>query len=60
MQATVVCPYCGENNTIFIDESAGEEQHYVEDCQICCKPWQVVINIGAGGDPDVEVRAAAE
>lgn len=60
MQATVACPYCGENNTIFIDESAGEEQHYVEDCQICCKPWQVVITIGAGGDADVEVHAAAE
>ena len=60
MQATVACPYCGENNTILIDESAGEEQHYVEDCQICCKPWQVVITINASGDADVEVRAAAE
>jgi transposase-like protein len=60
MQATVPCPYCGENNTILIDESAGEEQHYVEDCQVCCKPWRVVITIGPGGDADVEARAAAE
>ena len=60
MQATVPCPYCGESNTILIDESAGEEQHYVEDCQVCCKPWQVVVSLSPDGDADVEVRAAAE
>jgi len=60
MQATVDCPYCGENNTILIDESAGEEQQYVEDCQICCKPWQVAVTLGPGGGVDVELRAAAE
>jgi len=60
MQATVACPYCGENNTIFIDESAGEEQHYVEDCQVCCKPCQVAVSLNSGGDADVELRAAAE
>jgi transposase-like protein len=60
MQATVVCPYCGENNTILIDEFAGEEQHYVEDCQVCCKPWQVVVSLRSGDDADVEVRAAGE
>ena len=60
MQATVACPYCGEDNTILIDESAGEEQHYVEDCQVCCRPWQVVVSLGPTGDVDVELRAAAE
>ena len=60
MQATVACPYCGEDNTVFIDETAGEEQQYVEDCPVCCKPWQVVISLGRGGGADVEVRAAAE
>ena len=60
MQATVACPYCGEDNTILIDESAGEEQQYIEDCQVCCRPWQVVVSPGSGGDLDVELRAAAE
>lgn len=60
MQTTVACPYCGEENTILIDESAGEEQQYVEDCQVCCKPWEVVVSMAAGGDLEVEVRAAAE
>jgi hypothetical protein len=60
MQATVACPYCGEDNTIFVDESAGQEQNYVEDCQVCCKPWQVVVSLDSSGGLDVELRAGAE
>ena len=60
METTVSCPYCGEENTILVDESAGREQHYIEDCQVCCKPWQVVVTAGADGEPDVELRAAGE
>jgi hypothetical protein len=32
------CAGCGEWNEIVVDESAGGRQHYVEDCQVCCKP----------------------
>jgi cysteine-rich CPXCG protein len=27
--------------TIFIDPSGGEEQTYVEDCPVCCRPWTI-------------------
>ena len=32
------CSYCGEYSTTFVDLSAGFEQSYVEDCQVCCRP----------------------
>jgi hypothetical protein len=32
------CAFCGEFNTTFIDLSAGIQQSYVEDCQVCCRP----------------------
>lgn len=32
------CAYCGEESTTFIDISAGYDQSYVEDCQVCCRP----------------------
>ena len=32
------CAGCGEWNEIVVDESAGNRQDYVEDCQVCCKP----------------------
>ena len=57
METNVSCPYCGEENTILVDESGGEMQQYVEDCQVCCKPWQVIVTTGDGGEVDVELRA---
>ena len=57
MEANVSCPYCGEENTILVDESGGEMQQYIEDCQICCKPWQVTVTTDDGGEVDVELRA---
>lgn len=40
MQTTAkyVCAFCGESNTTFIDLSAGMQQKYTEDCQVCCRP----------------------
>jgi hypothetical protein len=60
MEALVCCPYCGEENTIVVDDSAGRTQQYVEDCQVCCKPWQVIVSAGIGGEVEVDLRTIAE
>lgn len=39
------CAYCGEENTTFIDISAGMIQNYVEDCQVCCRPNILYVRI---------------
>lgn len=31
------CPYCSETITVLIDTSVSE-QHYTEDCSVCCQP----------------------
>lgn len=36
--AEYTCAYCGETNLTFVDLSAGSQQSYVEDCQVCCQP----------------------
>jgi len=46
MRTVVHCPYCGEPNEIFVDPSGGRVQRYVEDCQVCCQPWEVTATIG--------------
>jgi hypothetical protein len=38
MIAGFQCAGCGEWNEITADSSAGRQQRYVEDCQVCCKP----------------------
>jgi hypothetical protein len=51
---TIRCPYCGEENTLLIDPSLGE-QDYVEDCQVCCQPMRVRASLDAGVVVAVEV-----
>ena len=42
--AEVRCPYCGEINEIALDPGSGSDQEYVEDCQVCCRPWNVTVH----------------
>lgn len=44
----IACPYCGEHILIRLDLSAGA-QNYVEDCQVCCQPIQVDVQVDEGG-----------
>lgn len=37
--ANVQCPYCFEWQELFVDPST--QGSFVEDCSVCCRPWQV-------------------
>lgn len=39
------CDYCGDISTTFVDLSAGYEQAYIEDCQVCCRPNLLSISV---------------
>lgn len=59
METTVEyqCAYCGEYITTFIDVSGGYEQSYVEDCQVCCRPNLLSVQV----DRDtLEIHIATE
>lgn len=34
----LTCPYCGEPIDTYPDPGGGEEQTYIEDCSVCCRP----------------------
>ena len=55
--ATVTCPYCGEVNEIGLDPGGGAHQEYVEDCQVCCRPWRVLVEYLPDWSAMVEVEA---
>jgi hypothetical protein len=48
---TVQCPYCGEPFDTAVDLSAGSTS-YIEDCQVCCRPIELGIEIGVNGELD--------
>ncbi|HUQ83104.1 MAG TPA: CPXCG motif-containing cysteine-rich protein [Gemmatimonadaceae bacterium] len=56
--ATVLCPYCGEENEIGVDPSGGDSQDYIEDCQVCCRPWHVFVSFDENGAADVHLDPA--
>jgi uncharacterized Zn finger protein len=57
-ETEVRCPYCGELNEIALDPGSGSSQEYVEDCQVCCQPWRVIVSYENDGRARVYVEAA--
>jgi len=53
--AQIICPYCGEIIECVIDCSIAE-QSYIEDCQVCCRPIELMIGVDEAGMPHVEAR----
>ena len=54
-EADVTCPHCGETITMQLDPGGGRSQEYLEDCQVCCRPWAVRLWYDATGAPDVQL-----
>ena len=59
-EAAVLCPYCGELNEIALDPGSGPAQEYIEDCQVCCRPWRVTVSYRADGTAEVRAEASDE
>ena len=55
----IQCPYCGEWIGIVVDASV-DGQSYVEDCQVCCKPIQLDVQLDEDGNPEVRARSQDE
>ena len=55
----IECPYCGEWINLVLDTSAGP-QRYIEDCQVCCKPITVNLDVDADGDAMVRVQSEGD
>jgi len=54
-EARVNCPYCGELISVLLDGSI-DEQEYIEDCQVCCRPIVLRVQVSADGCCTVEAR----
>lgn len=50
----VMCPFCGETFELGIDTSV-ESQRFTTDCEVCCRPMEVVVECEAGEVVDLSV-----
>ena len=53
--ADVDCPHCGELISITVDPGGGPTQDYVEDCEVCCRPWSLQVRYASDGSVSVQV-----
>jgi hypothetical protein len=58
-EADVTCPYCGEVVSITLDPGNGTIQSYVEDCEVCCQPWQLTVTYEHDGSVEVKAEEAS-
>lgn len=47
---TVICPLCGQSFPVELDVTGGNDQVYVEDCEICCRPIRFHISCDEAGE----------
>lgn len=53
IETEVCCPFCGEFFTIVVDGSV-DQQSYIEDCFVCCRPIQFSVVCSDGELVSVE------
>ncbi len=48
-ETAITCPACWESILLSIDLSVtGDDQVYVEDCQVCCNPFTLTLAVSDG------------
>jgi hypothetical protein len=52
----VTCPYCYELQLLVVDPDT--EGTFVQDCDVCCRPWHVQVARDADGVLEVAVSRA--
>ena len=58
MAARAACPCCGAEVEVLLDPGGGSYQEYVEDCEVCCRPWHVRVRYHDDGTAEVDLAAA--
>lgn len=56
-ERTVTCPHCWESITMLLDPSV-QEQTYIEDCEVCCRPIRIHYAIQRGAVTRFDARPA--
>ncbi|MFT5259544.1 MAG: hypothetical protein ACI9J2_001012 [Saprospiraceae bacterium] len=54
-EKSIECPYCGECIDLLL-EIIDEDQDYIEDCQVCCRPIGVLLTVLEEGEFTVTIK----
>jgi len=54
----IQCPYCGERVMVAIEPDTWGK--LIQDCEVCCNPWELTVTRDRYGDAEVRVEKAQE
>lgn len=52
----ITCPHCWQPNTVLLDTSV-PGQTMIQDCEVCCNPYEISYTASDGDLESVEVRS---
>ncbi|NTU53547.1 MAG: CPXCG motif-containing cysteine-rich protein [Chlorobiaceae bacterium] len=52
----VQCPYCAECFEVLVECSIAH-QEYIEDCEVCCRPVTIVVDVAEDGSVSTWTRS---
>jgi hypothetical protein len=52
--ADVQCPFCGQSFAVPVDTSIAS-QRFTTDCEVCCRPFEVIVECEPGEIVSVDV-----
>ncbi len=55
--ADIQCPFCGQTFAVAVDTSIAS-QRFTTDCEVCCRPFEVVAECEAGEVQTVEALSS--
>jgi hypothetical protein len=55
MEYFFTCPYCWQEISMVLDTSV-RHQTYIEDCEVCCNPIEVLYVVDDQGSIDFNAR----
>jgi len=56
----VTCPYCGEPADLDFEDEGASRQQFVQDCPVCCQPWEVALVRDRDGEWAASLRTNDE
>lgn len=54
--SNITCPYCGQSSTVVVDTTV-RSQRFTTDCEVCCRPFRVVVECEPGEILSVDVQS---
>ncbi len=55
-ECSFLCPYCSSELSIVVDGTAGKKQTFTTDCEVCCRPILIRLDIGSDGVESFEAE----